>query len=185
MSFEFPRAAGNRRGYAPAQVDALIERARLQHQNPDQAVISASELRNVEFDFEPGGYLIAAVDSAIDRLEDSFAAKEIARLRANASEQAVADRLQRVTDIILGRLSRKHGRKFAKTGILLRGYSRRQVDRLCADITNHFEKKAALDLNSVRRATFKSSRNGYREAQVDAFIDRVIEALQIEKNSRP
>jgi DivIVA domain-containing protein len=39
-----------------------------------------------------------------------------------------------------------------------------------------------LQLNVVRRAIFKANRGGYVESQVDAFIDRVVEILQIEKN---
>lgn len=182
MSFEFPRAAGKSKGYAPEQVDALIDRARNQYQSPDQELLTAQELRNAQFDFAPGGYLIAAVDSAIDRLEDSFAAREIQRQKNNHSETAVADRLARVKAVIAGRLERKRGRRFAPTGLLLRGYSRRQVDKLCVQISSHLEAKVPLDVYLVRRMTFKSTRNGYHEAQVDAFIDRVIEVLQLEKN---
>jgi len=39
-----------------------------------------------------------------------------------------------------------------------------------------------LAMDDVRRVVFNVKRLGYVEAQVDAFIDRVIEALQIEQN---
>jgi DivIVA domain-containing protein len=66
--------------------------------------------------------------------------------------------------------------------LLLRGYSRKQVDALCEHITRHFDSQAAITVDEVRRVVFNAKRGGYVEAQVDAFIDRVIEALQIEQN---
>ncbi|MEY4424782.1 MAG: hypothetical protein RJB56_409 [Actinomycetota bacterium] len=183
MSFSFPRAAAKANGYVPEQVDAFIAKAREQYSNPNGAVLESSDLRATEFDFVHGGYSIGAVDSALDRLEDSFANREIARQRANAGNEAVADHLARVVEIIRGRLSRPERKKFASTGFLLRGYSKKQVDQLCNQLSTHFESGQAIALDEVRRVIFKATRGGYVESQVDAFIDRVIEALHIERNS--
>jgi DivIVA domain-containing protein len=67
-------------------------------------------------------------------------------------------------------------------GYLLRGYDRKQVDQLCNQVSVHLASGTPLQLNVVRRAIFKAKRGGYVESQVDAFIDRVVEILQIEKN---
>jgi DivIVA domain-containing protein len=39
-----------------------------------------------------------------------------------------------------------------------------------------------MKLNHARRAVFTLRRGGYTEAQVDAFLDRVMEILHIEIN---
>jgi DivIVA domain-containing protein len=56
------------------------------------------------------------------------------------------------------------------------------VDKLCLLIENHLSQKEPLQINTIRRSIFKAKRGGYVESQVDAFIDRVVEILQIEKN---
>ncbi len=183
MSFSFPRAATKANGYVPEQVDAFIAKAREQYSNPESGQLEASDLRAIEFDFVAGGYSIGAVDSAIDRLEDSFAKRETARQRAKAGDAAVADHLARVVEIIRARLNRPARKKFSSAGFLLRGYSKKQVDSLCSQIAIHFESQAAISVDDVRRVIFKAKRGGYVESQVDAFIDRVIEALHLERNS--
>jgi DivIVA domain-containing protein len=118
----------------------------------------------------------------MDKLEDSFAAREIQRQKAEKGSYAVVDRLARVVELIRGRVERPKGKKFSNTGILLRGYNRKQVDSLCEHIARHLDSQAPIALDQVRRVVFNVKRGGYVEAQVDAFLDRVIEALQIEQN---
>jgi DivIVA domain-containing protein len=183
VSYSFPFASPDDWGYQIQQVDVFIEKARAQYANPDSEMVTANSLRNIEFELIKGGYEIPAVDSAMDRLEDAFAKREIDRQRNLRGQTAVMDRLERITEIVRGRLVRPKRKKFSNVGWLLRGYSRSQVDQLCALIANHLESGEKLQLNVVRRSIFKAKRGGYVEAQVDAFLDRVAEILQIEKNS--
>lgn len=164
-------------------MDAFIEKARVQYSNPNSELVTSNSLRNTEFDLIKGGFEIAAVDTAMDRLEDTFAKREIERQMNLKGQSAVLDRLDRIIEIVQGRLVRPKRRKFSNVGWLLRGYSRSQVDQLCAQIQTHLDSGQKLQLNVVRRAIFKAKRGGYVEAQVDAFLDRVAEILQIEKNS--
>ena len=183
MSYSFPFASPDDWGYQTQQVDAFIEKARAQYANPNSEMVTSNSLRNTEFELVKGGYEIPAVDSAMDRLEDAFAKREIDRQRNLRGQTAVMDRLERITEIVRGRLVRPKRKKFSNVGWLLRGYSRSQVDQLCALIANHLESGEKLQLNVVRRSIFKAKRGGYVEAQVDAFLDRVAEILQIEKNT--
>jgi DivIVA domain-containing protein len=144
--------------------------------------LTANQLRNTEFDLVHGGYDLLAVDTAMDRLEDAFAAREIQRQKLFRGDFAVNDRLERITEIVRGRLDRPKRKKFSNVGFLLRGYDRKQVDLLCAQVADHLNSGNQLHLNVVRRAIFTAKRGGYVESQVDAFIDRVVEILQIEKN---
>lgn len=183
MSFQFPRADVKTAGYESAQVDQFIEQAKFQYSNANLESVTANQVRQAQFDMVPGGYLVAAVDTAMDRLEDEFAAREIQRQKNLHGESAVADRKARITEIIQGRLNRPKRKKFSNTGWLLLGYSKKQVDELCGLVETHIKLGQPVALNTVRRAIFAAKRGGYVEAQVDAFIDRVVELLQIEKNS--
>lgn len=183
MSFQFASVAPKLLGYAPDQVDLFVQQARAQFEDPTAESVTANSIRNTEFDLVKGGYLISAVDTAMDRLEDTFAAREIQRQKLFRGDFAVTDRRTRIVEIIAGRVSRPKRKRFPSAGWLLRGYSRKQVDALCAQIEAHLTNQATLNINSVRRAIFKPKHGGYRESQVDAFLDRVVELLQIEKNS--
>lgn len=182
MSYSFPLAQPDQPGYDRAQVDTFIALARSQYSDSAQEILTANQLRNTEFDLVHGGYDLIEVDAAMDRLEDAFAAREIQRQKLFRGDFAVKDRLERITEIVLGRLERPKRKKFSSVGFLLRGYDRKQVDQLCVQIEQHLKSGSKIHLNVVRRAIFKAKRGGYVESQVDAFIDRVVEILQIEKN---
>lgn len=183
MTYSFPAANPDVWGYQTQQVDAFVEKARQQYTQPDSELVTSNSIRNTQYDLVRGGYDISAVDTAMDRLEDAFAKREIQRQSEHRGHTAVLDRLARITEIVQGRLVRPKRKKFSNVGWLLRGYSRKQVDQLCMQIANHLESGEKLQLNVVRRSIFKAKRGGYVEAQVDAFLDRVAEILQIEKNS--
>lgn len=182
MSFSFPLAQPDKPGYEKSQVDSFVAMARAQYADASQDILTANQLRNTEFDLVHGGYDLVAVDTAMDRLEDAFAAREIQRQKLFRGDFAVNDRLERITEIVRGRLERPKRKKFSNVGFLLRGYDRKQVDLLCAQVADHLNSGNQLHLNVVRRAIFTAKRGGYVESQVDAFIDRVVEILQIEKN---
>ena len=182
MSFSFPKESTKDSGYNPEQVDSFVELARRQFNDASLGLLTADQVRNTEFDLVSSGYVIGAVDTALDRLEDSFSAREIAHQKITRGDEALADRLARLIEIVKGRTERPKRLKFKSTGWLLRGYNRKQVDNLCDQIALHLGSGTKLPLNVVRRSTFKVKRGGYVESQVDAFIDRVVEVLQIEAN---
>jgi DivIVA domain-containing protein len=181
VSFTFPKS--KKLGYEPAAVDAFIARAREQYSHRDANIITSLDLRRAEFPMVKHGYSVSAVDGAIDRLEDAFAKSEIERKRAAGGYDALRDRIIAIKSSLRGRLDRPKRHHFSSTGWILRGYDRKQVDRFMASVSAHVETGRELDLNSVRRAVFKVKRGGYAEIEVDAFIDRVVELLHIERYS--
>ncbi len=181
MSFTFPKA--KRRGYEPAAVDAFIDLARVQYADRNARVVTSLELRRAEFPMVKKGYSVSAVDAAIDRLEDTFAKAEIDAKRAAGGFDAILDRVVAIKSTLIGRLERPKRHHFSNTGLILRGYDRKQVDRFMASVSAHIETGRELDINSVRRAVFKVKRGGYAEIEVDAFIDRVVELLHLERYS--
>jgi DivIVA domain-containing protein len=64
--------------------------------------------------------------------------------------------------------------------ILARGYEKKKVDELCDQLMAHFQGGPRIKVYKVRRAQFSATRSGYSMPQVDSFLDRVIEALQLE-----
>ncbi|MEY4310885.1 MAG: hypothetical protein RLZ71_811 [Actinomycetota bacterium] len=183
MSFSFPKSKKSAYGYEPTEVDAFIAKAREQYARSEADLLASLDLRRTEFKLVKGGYSISAVDSAIDKLEDTFADREISRLRMRGGFEALHERKMEIKLALVGRLERKRGKRFKNTGLILRGYNRRQVERFLTRVEKHIESGDALSLDYVRRIIFKASRGGYAENQVDAFIDRVVELLQIERAS--
>jgi teichoic acid transport system ATP-binding protein len=66
----FPVVSGKSRGYAPAQVDGLIARARRQYENPALGLLDSGVLQSARFELVAEGYEPAPVDAAIARIAD-------------------------------------------------------------------------------------------------------------------
>lgn len=179
MSFPFPSAKPRKLGYQPAEVDEFIAEARAQYNNHQDG--EQLEIRTREFGLVKGGYSVSAVDAALDRLEESFTVRRNENLLRTIGHEALLERANHIRVALVGRLERPKKRRFNTTGFVLRGYSKTEVDKFLAVVENHIETRSSLSLDAVRKVLFTAKRGGYAENQVDAFIDRVIELLQIEK----
>ena len=177
----FKTVSRSKYGYDVSQVNAFIELARMQYSDPKLTLVSSKQVRHNEFDLVKGGYQIAEVDQGIDRLEDVFAKRELARQRVQLGEHIMNERLERFVASLAGRLSLKKGQRFSHRTWLLRGYSRKEVDAFCAVVARHLETGESMSVADVRNTVFKAKRGGYAENEVDAFIDRVVEVLQLER----
>ena len=181
----FTRSSRLTHGYDPHQVEEFFERARAVYEGrvvtPDgrPATLSSHQVRVAGFDLVRGGYDVGQVDSALDRLEDALARRERERLVARDGEQALHAELARRARALHGRLERPAGQRFDRAGGWEPGYAPEDVDALCERLLGYFDDGAELSADDVRRAVFRARRGsrGYREAQVDAFLDRVIEIM--------
>ena len=178
---EFKEVSKTKYGYDPSQVEDFIALARRQFENPKLAVLNAAMVRENQFELVKGGYQIAQVDAGIDQLEDALAKRELHRARVQLGEHMMTQRLERFVASLHGRLSLKKGNRFSHRTLLLRGYSRREVDRFCAAVAAHLSGEKTMSVGDVRNTVFSAKRGGYAENEVDAFIDRVVEVLQLEK----
>lgn len=174
----FSKAAG--RGYDPAQVDALLELAKKQYENPDQILLRAADLRGVRLDLVPAGYAISQVDAALDNLEDHFIRAEITAFRERFGDDELAKRYLELKQSLLPRLQRRARKRFARVSFLARGYEKKSVDKLCEQLLSHFTASKSLSVKDVRRVQFTATRAGYSMPQVDSFLDKTIEAMQLE-----
>ena len=167
-------------GYNPEQVYALLDLAKRQFESPDEVLLRASDLRGLRLDLVSGGYSVSQVDAALDNLEDHFIQAEVKTFRERFGEQELAKRYEELQQSLIPRLRRQSRKRFAKVSILARGYDKKKVDELCDQLMAHFGGGPRIRVSQVRRAQFSATGAGYSMPQVDGFLDRVIEALQLE-----
>jgi len=169
----FPLARGREKGYDRAAVDAFLSQARGTFE-AGGAALDARSVREVAFPLKRGGYQVAAVDAALGRIEDAFAARERERAIADAGADAWVEHAREEAQVILDRMSRARRERFDRVGILSYGYSTDEVDLVTDRLTRFFEAGEPITVDQVRGAAFRSVRGGYREEQVDALLDAVI-----------
>jgi DivIVA domain-containing protein len=178
----FERVDRNKYGYNAKQVDQFFERARISFENPADAGMrtNSGDVRTVSFDPVKGGYDAAAVDAALDRLEDAFARRERDELVEAEGEDAWLRQIGKLSGVLRARLHRPAGLRFRRPEKnRVRSYNVADVDALCDQLIGYLEQDQPLSVDSVRRAAFGAAKGpeGYDEAQVDAFLDRVVELM--------
>ncbi|WP_247828606.1 DivIVA domain-containing protein [Arthrobacter antioxidans] len=178
----FARVGRREVGYNTRQVDRFLTRARSSYdgEGPATDAITSGDVRSMAFDPARGGYEPQAVDAALDRLEDVLAQRERDHLIRTEGEDAWLRQIGRTAAVLRRRLHRPAGERFrrpSKPGTP--SYSVEDVDRLCDDLLQYLENHVPMSVDVVRRAVFREAQgaDGYEEAQVDAFLDRVIELM--------
>ena len=141
---------------------------------------TVSSLREIRFDLQKNGYLITAVDSAIEKLEDIFAQRELEQKLITLGYGEFVQELNALKELLTSRISRKKGHKFDRRRWPNQGYSVKQVDQLCSQLATHLAGTLLVSAKDVRLSVFKTKRGGYAEHQVDAFIDKFVELIQRE-----
>ena len=144
---------------------------------PGTAMLTSHAIRHTAFSMHKGGYVPAEVDAALERLEDAFAARERELAVTDLGADAWAERAQATGAVIHARLERPRGHRFARTSVLAVGYRRADVDRFARRLEKYFRGDTDLTLEDVRTAVFRPERRGYREAQVDALLDGVLDVM--------
>ncbi|MDE2410026.1 MAG: DivIVA domain-containing protein [Actinomycetales bacterium] len=182
MTAHFLRVPEDELGYETTEVDGVIELARSQFANPASHVLDASSLRTKQFTTVKGGYRIDSVDAALDRLDDAFAEQEANRLLVRKGHQGAGEHLAELKSTLLGRTSRGRSKAFNRQPWWQKGYSVRQVDQLLQRVSQTLEGEPSVGVPQLRQVTFSPKWAGYTEAQVDAFLDRAIQYLQISKH---
>lgn len=179
MSGMFTTVSRFRSGYAPAEVDEFFATARAVYEGDGPATLTAQDVRDVAFSLENGGYAWDAVDSALDRLEAAFVARERAEYVAQHGQEAWMSRMAELARTLYPRLTRGDGKRFATARTLRSGYDKDDVDALCRRLIAYFDKGEPLTSREIRTAAFRRRRGSraYTEAPVDAFLKRAAEVL--------
>ncbi|HWS49792.1 MAG TPA: DivIVA domain-containing protein, partial [Microbacterium sp.] len=139
--------------------------------------ITSVDIRRAAFPLVRHGYAIASVDAALGRIEDAFAARERSSAVAQTGVQAWVGHTRDSAQEVLDRLSRPRKQRFDRVSALRYGYRIDEVDLVSDKVSRYLETGDSLTVEQVRSVAFRMQRGGYREAQVDAVLDAVVEVL--------
>lgn len=174
----FPKAERGRPGYDPKQVDAFMRAAKNAYEGLASDIpISVERIRNQSFALRRGGYSTAHVDAALERLEDVFAARAKSDAVAALGDEAWLAQAREIAQDIVNRLARPEGHRFRHAGPLTLGYHRADVDAFSVKLMRYFTEGWPISVTDVRTVVFREQRGGYREDQVDAFLDAVVDVM--------
>lgn len=160
------------------QVEDFLEDAKRAYAAPPGArVLTAKQIRNTAFLLKKGGYDTMSVDAALERLEDAFAQREREAAVATIGQAAYAEGLRETAQEILNRVTRVPKRRFKRVSGFTLGYRVAEVDAFADRIAAYLQGTQALTADEVRGVAFRVVRGGYREAQVDAVLDALVEVM--------
>lgn len=172
----FPEARGREKGYEKLTVDEFLDRARAAFEDGADS-LSSADVRQAAFPLVRHGYAIASVDAALGRIEDAFAARERATAVSQAGARAWVGASRETAQIVLDRFSRPRKQRFDRVSSLRYGYRIDEVDLVSDKIARYLETGESLSVEQVRSVAFRMQRGGYREAQVDAVLDAIVEVM--------
>jgi DivIVA domain-containing protein len=172
----FPETRGREKGYDKQPVDEFLARARASFEQGAES-LTAADIRQVAFPLVRHGYAIASVDAALGRIEDAFAARERSSAMAAAGARAWVGHTRELAQEVLDRLSRPTGSRFDRVSRLRYGYRVTEVDLVTDKLARFLETGDAVTVEQVRAVAFRMQRGGYRETQVDAVLDAVVEVM--------
>lgn len=174
----FARVSKLSKGYDPVEVDEFFEFARRDYE-ASSPTMDATTVRRTSFTLTRGGYDVVDVDAALDRLEDALAARSREEEIADVGQDKHMERLLGRARTLQGRLERPAGEKFRRADGDVLAYDVDQVDELCDTLADYFKGSIVLSPDHVRRAAFAPRRgtDGYREGDVDAFLDSVVDVM--------
>jgi DivIVA domain-containing protein len=176
MPSSFPLESRRRLGYDPTEVDRFVAEARAEFERRSGSIRSV-DVRRTAFTMRRGGYATAAVDAALERLEDAFAQRERDSAVQSGGERAYYAGTRQLAKEIIGRLERPDGKRFTRVGFSHLGYSVHDVDVFAHEARSYFEDGSHVPVERVRSVAFRAKRGGYSEAQVDLLIDGLIETM--------
>jgi len=176
----FPDAPRRAKGYEKRAVDAFLIRAKDSFEQPTggEGTLSAAEIRQVAFPLvRRDGYAIPSVDAALGRIEDAFAAREREAVVTRAGAREWVGNAKETAQVVLDRISRPRGRRFDRVSIMRYGYRVDEVDLVSDKISGYLELGQPVTVEQIRSVAFRMQRGGYRETQVDAVLDAVVEVI--------
>ena len=180
VSQTFPRARSSRPGYKIDEVEKFLAAARIAYSaepGDTGTIVTAEGIRHMAFGLEKGGYSTLAVDAALERLEEAFAAREREKISSSVGDEAWFAEARDKAREILARLERPAKHRFRGSGLFKLGYDKQDVDAFAERLIAYFREGTEISVDDVRHVSFRSRTRGYSEAQVDLVLDAVIDVM--------
>jgi DivIVA domain-containing protein len=168
----FPLVSSPIRGYNVAAVDEFIARAQA-----GDTSLKSSDIRWVAFPINKGGYSIADVDAALERLEDTVADHERRELINTVGVEGATAEARATAQDVLNRVARAPRKRFRRAPLFTYGYHREDVDTFADVIRSFYNDGGLLSRTDVRTVTFRPQLGGYDEAQVDFVLDELLRVM--------
>lgn len=174
----FPVTTGRTKGYQKKAVDAFLARARAAFEGaPGADEMTAADVRTAAFPLVKHGYVIASVDAALGRVEDAFAARARGTAISGAGRGSWVAQSREHAQEILDRISRPSGERFRRVAWPAYGYRVDEVDIVVDKLAAYLADGRPVTVDQVRSVAFRMQRRGYREAQVDAVLDAIVDVM--------
>ncbi len=168
----FPLVSSPIRGYNVAAVDEFIARAQA-----GDSSLKSSDIRWVAFPINKGGYSIADVDAALERLEDTVADHERRELINTLGVEGATAEARATAQDVLNRVARAPRKRFRRAPLFTYGYHRADVDTFADVIRSFYNDGGLLSRTDVRTVTFRPQLGGYDEVQVDFVLDELLRVM--------
>ena len=181
-------------GYDIAQVDEFLDRAHKAYDSLEP-LLKQEDIQNVSFGLQKGGYSIPQIDAALSRLERAVVDRRTLWDLQRMGRVAWRAQTEALVNTIRGRVKRADNERFSDGEKGSPSYDRKQVYKLIREISDAVEDELnntvseANEINSsyVENVVFtqRTGAKGYSEAQVDAYLNRVVQILtRLESFSR-
>ena len=176
-SAAFPEARGREKGYEKRAVDAFLARARDAFEVGGEP-LTAAEVRQV--------VVPARAARLRHRLGGCRARPHRGRVRRararrgrcrQSGARAWVGQTRETAQAVLDRLARPKRQRFDRVSALRYGYRIDEVDLVADKIARYLETGDSVTVEQVRAVAFRMQRGGYREAQVDAVLDAVVDVM--------
>jgi DivIVA domain-containing protein len=173
----FPYAEKGTPGYRPDEVSEFLDRAKRVYEGLEEG-IDSSVIRQVAFGLvDKDGFDTHAVDQALWRLEEAFAAREREGKTEQVGESGYFKDIRAQAQEILDRVARPGKEKFRRTTMLQQGYRVADVDAFCDRLVAYFQGQEPISVATVRNQKFRTQVGGYDEKQVDTVLDETVSVI--------
>lgn len=170
----FPLGLDDLQGYHPQQVDAFVQRIKLQFDDPSRDLMTASIVSSVRFDLIQGGYQIATVDQTLAKLADTLEVREISQRIIRVGKAGVLEELTHNLQVISDILDQKPSEVFKKAS---NGYSKKLVFELLDTVRVTRGKLISPSAFEIRTREFGRSSSGLSRVEVNEFCSLLASAI--------